>query len=185
MTTRTLLVLALLVTGCASASGDSVPGTQVAQLSREQLLDPETCKGCHPQHYREWASSMHAYASEDPVFVAMNRRGQRETAGEMGDFCVQCHAPLALREGATFDGSNLADLPPKHRGVTCYFCHNAVNVSEPFNNHIELANDTTLRGAIADPVPNGAHASVYSRLQDRNRRESSQLCGSCHDVVTP
>jgi hypothetical protein len=35
------------------------------------------------------------------------------------------------------------------------------------------------------PIPNPAHASAYSTLHDRNAGESSRLCGSCHDVVTP
>lgn len=46
-------------------------------LTREELMKPEACKDCHPKHYREWSASMHAYASQDPVFVAMNKRGQR------------------------------------------------------------------------------------------------------------
>lgn len=186
MRTRFALVLALQLVACESSSATQPDsGAPAATFTREALLDPETCKGCHPQHYREWASSMHAYAAEDPVFIAMNQRGQRETGGELGEFCVRCHAPLALREGATTDGLNLSELPKKIRGVTCYFCHNAVNVGEPFNNDVELANDTTLRGAIADPVPNAAHASMYSPFQDRNRADSSRLCGSCHDIVTP
>ena len=48
-------------------------------LDREALLDPETCKTCHPVAYQEWSGSMHAYAAEDPVFRAMNQRAQRET----------------------------------------------------------------------------------------------------------
>ena len=96
--------LALIFTfgmGCSSEE-DAGPS-----LTREQLMDPETCKGCHERHYREWAGSMHAYAADDPVFVAMNRRGQEETDGALGDFCVNCHAPLAVREGATRDGLTL------------------------------------------------------------------------------
>jgi Cytochrome c554 and c-prime len=173
---------ALLLGACGPSNGAS---DAPMALTREQLLDPAQCKGCHPQHYREWASSMHAYAAEDPVFLAMNRRGQRETGGELGDFCVRCHAPLALREGATSDGLNLDQVPAHLKGVTCYFCHNAIATGEAFNNHVELANDLTLRGAIPDPVPTAAHASAYSVLQDRNRIDSSELCGGCHDVVTP
>src|SRR3954470_24102059 len=88
-------------------------------FTREQLLDPETCRGCHSDHYREWAGSMHAYASQDPVFLAMNRRGQEETDGALGSFCVGCHAPLALREGATTDGLNLAEVPKHLQGISC------------------------------------------------------------------
>jgi hypothetical protein len=182
-----VLLCGLLSFAACQTRDDEAPdaGQQVASLTREQLLDPTQCKSCHPKHYREWASSMHAYAAEDPVFLAMNRRGQRETDNALGDFCVRCHAPMALREGATSDGLNLDEVPAKLKGVTCYFCHNAIGTEEAFNNHVQLANDTTLRGAIADPVPNGAHGSAYSVLQDRNRIDSSQLCGGCHDVVTP
>ena len=89
----------------AGAQNDA--GSKMPALSREELLNPETCKSCHPKHYREWASSMHAYAAKDPVFLAMNQRGQRETKGKLGDFCVNCHAPMAVREGKTKDGLNL------------------------------------------------------------------------------
>lgn len=154
-------------------------------LSREALLDPATCQGCHPDHYRQWASSMHAYASDDPVFLAMNRRGQRETGGELGDFCVRCHAPMAVREGLTHDGLNLAELPSHLKGVTCYFCHNVDAVSGTHNNALELADDTTMRGGIRAPRTNRAHNSKYSALHDGSQSSSADLCGSCHDVVTP
>src|SRR3954452_13466818 len=77
-------------------------------LSRDDLLEPTACQGCHQDHYDEWAGSMHAYAADDPVFIAMNQRGQRETNGSLGTFCVNCHAPMAVRLGATKDGLNLA-----------------------------------------------------------------------------
>jgi hypothetical protein len=175
------LALIVFAAGCNGDGAVEKP----APMTREQLLDPATCAECHPSHYREWASSMHAYAAEDPVFRAMNQRGQRETGGALGDFCVECHAPMAVREKATFDGLDLDAVPAHLRGVTCYFCHNAVEVTDHFNNGIRLADDLILRGAIADPVDPGAHGVAYSRLHDRNRPESAELCGSCHDVVTP
>lgn len=176
----------LCLSSCACDAGQA--GTaedSMEYLSREQLLDPETCKGCHPQHYREWASSMHAYAADDPVFAAMNQRGQRETNGALGAFCVKCHAPMAVSEQATHDGLDLVDVPRKLKGVTCYACHNAISVGDHFNNSLQLADDNSMRAAIDKPIKSPAHAIAYNRLQDSNRRESSELCGSCHDVVVP
>jgi hypothetical protein len=172
-------VLALLATACSNDDTASV-----TRLTRAQLLDPESCQGCHTTHYREWASSMHAGASRDPVFLAMNRRGQRETNGELGTFCVNCHAPMAVRERATEDGLNLEELPRSLQGVTCYFCHDAVQVEGDHNNAILLADGDTLRGGIADPRDPGVHRAAYSRTHDRNHPESSAMCGACHDVVT-
>ncbi len=159
-------------------------GNDPDYLSREELLDPETCKSCHPTHYQQWSGSMHAYAADDPVFLAMNRRGQRETNGELGSFCINCHAPMAVLEGATTDGLNLEDADfPKHlKGVTCFFCHSVDSITEDHNNGLQLATDNVIRGGISDPFPNDAHRSTYSPLHDRNSQESSRMCGSCHDI---
>lgn len=174
-----------LLLGCAlNACGDQ--GARLTpSLTREELLDPRTCQGCHPGQYAEWSGSMHAYAAEDPVFLAMNARGQAETDGRLGSFCVNCHAPLAVREGLTEDGLDLAELPEAMRGVTCYFCHNTAAVEGTHNNPLVLADDRTMRGAFEDAAANIAHASAYAPHFDGARPEASALCGACHDVTLP
>ena len=161
-------------------------GDDDTHLTRDQLVDPETCKTCHADHFTDWAGSMHAYASEDPLFIAMNKRGQRETNSMLGDFCVKCHAPMAVHEGATTDGLNLANLPAKLKGVTCFFCHTVDAVRGDHNAPLELSDDgITMRGEYRDSVKNTAHHTVYSDLHDRDEAASATLCGSCHDIVTP
>ncbi|MFS8068718.1 MAG: multiheme c-type cytochrome, partial [Byssovorax sp.] len=82
---------ALLGSGACSGGGSSgTGGAFAAKLTTEELMDPQACVRCHEEHVRAWSGSMHAYAAEDPVFVAMNARGQRETNGALGDFCVKC-----------------------------------------------------------------------------------------------
>lgn len=163
---------------------DAGPSGVPLPLTRAQLLDPESCKECHPIHYRDWSSSMHAYAGRDPVFVAMNKRGQRETHGELGDFCVRCHAPMALLEKRTRDGLDLDRLPDPQRGVTCYFCHDVVGVLGDHNAMLRLANDTTMRGPIRDPLPTRAHEAQYSEIFDETSPKSTAVCGGCHDILT-
>jgi hypothetical protein len=176
--------------GGSSGSGGSGGGTggaggTAAKLTTEELMDPQACSTCHEDHVKEWSGSMHAYAAEDPVFLAMNARGQRETKGALGDFCVKCHAPMAVRTGATKDGLNLAEVPQKLRGVTCFFCHSVESVAGTHDNPLVLASDGVMRGGISDPVPTGAHEAAYAALLDRGKLESSSLCGSCHDIVAP
>ncbi len=173
----TLLLIALPLLAC-----DDEPAPV---LSAEELLDPAACADCHPTHYREWRGSMHAYAAEDPVFRAMNARGQRETDGALGDFCVQCHAPMALRLGLTTDGTDLDGVPPHLRGVTCVFCHTVDAIEGTHNNPLRLAGDGVMRGGVDDPIQAGGHAMAYSPLHDRHDPRSAALCGSCHDIVTP
>ncbi len=171
---RRAAVLALVVAGCT--------GTE--QMTYEQALDPEQCASCHPDHVRQWSGSMHAFAADDPLFRAMNARGQRETNGELGDFCVQCHAPLALDQGLTTDGMNLADVPKHLRGVTCAYCHLTEAVEGEHNNPLRLSADAVMRGAF-EAADGAAHESAVSPLHDRSNPESSRLCGACHDIVTP
>jgi hypothetical protein len=155
------------------------------KLSVEALQDPDTCAECHPKHHDQWSGSMHAYASDDPVFVAMNRRGQRETNGALGDFCINCHAPMAKQLGFTdFAGFDPAALPPAARGITCYFCHNVEQVTSTHDNGLALANDQTMRGGVKDPAGTSAHHSKYEPLMD-GARNQSEICGSCHDIVVP
>jgi len=174
---RSFLALGLAL-ACNSGDGQAPPSMAV---NRDALLDPATCGQCHRKQYEEWSTSMHAYAADDPIFLAMNQRGQREAG--LGDFCVKCHAPMAVRTGATSDGLNLASLPQSLKGVTCYFCHSVDAVEGTHDNPLRLATDGVLRGPFADPVSNPAHSSSYSMLHDRDRLESARLCGACHDIV--
>jgi hypothetical protein len=174
-----------VLVGLAALSISGCPAPDPTRIAADDpLLDPKTCEPCHPQHYRQWLGSMHAYAAEDPVFRAMNARGQRETAGALGDFCVRCHAPLAVEYGLTRDGLDLDEVPKHLQGVTCYFCHTVAAVEGVHNNPLSLAGDDVMLGAIRDPVETGAHRSAYSPLLDTATAESAAMCGSCHDIVT-
>lgn len=138
-----------------------------APLDAAATREPSTCEGCHPDQTREWASSMHAYATDDPVFVAMNRRGQRETNGELGSFCVRCHAPM------------------DQRGVGCIACHQVSDVEAIHNGGLRFETGGTMRGGLHAPNDNPAHDSSYSDLVDARVPGSSRMCGACHDVVLP
>ncbi|MBE7454710.1 MAG: hypothetical protein HS111_39350 [Kofleriaceae bacterium] len=173
-----LAPVALVALAVLAACGDD-------PLPVEELMKPETCQACHPNHFREWSGSMHAYAGDDPVFLAMNAKGQEETGGALGGFCVQCHAPLALQLGLTTDGLNLPDVPQWAKGVGCYSCHNVVEVTGTHNNPLRLAMDQTMRGGLRDAVESPAHRTAYSSLLDAESQGSSAMCGSCHDIVTP
>jgi hypothetical protein len=143
-------------------------------------MDPQKCQTCHPDHFTEWSGSMHAYASDDPIFLAMEARAQRETNGAIGDFCIKCHAPMAAVTGVSID-----KLPAEHKGVSCYFCHSATAVKGSHDNPITLAKDGVMRAGLKNPTPNTAHDAAYEALLDREDPSSASLCGSCHDIVNP
>jgi hypothetical protein len=175
--------VALLV---ACSDDEPPPATPTPKLTREQLMDGRVCATCHPDHFREWSGSMHAYAAQDPVFLALNKRMQRETNGKNGNFCVNCHAPVAVRLGLTTDGTNLASLDPKVLGVTCFFCHTGILKAGALNNNpLQLSTDNVMHGGFPDPVPNEGHFAAYDAFTDYKNDASALLCGVCHDIVNP
>jgi hypothetical protein len=167
--------------GCSASSAGPPPD----YLTLGTMIDPQTCRSCHVDHYEQWAASIHAYASDDPVFRAMNARGQRETGGQLGSFCVKCHAPMALAQGATTNGLNLDTVPQALHGVTCFFCHTIDKVTGSHNAAVSLSGDLVMRGEYSNPVTNSAHASSYDALHDRAQAQSASMCGACHDIVSP
>jgi hypothetical protein len=188
MRRRCLQLMLALVPAAGCGGGDPAapaPAPPATVSQAFDALDPEACRPCHADQVRAWSGSMHAYASDDPIFRAMNARGQRETGGALGAFCVTCHAPMALARGATVNGGNLASVPAKLHGVTCAFCHAVDAVVESHDGALRLATSGTFYGPIADVVPGAPHGSAYSPLHDRGRVESASACGACHDVRTP
>jgi len=179
MTTRDLTLLALLLSLALTAVAC---GEEETRTHHSRFADSTTCASCHQDHYTEWSQSMHAQSGRDPIFRAMFDKGQRDTNGAVGGFCISCHAPMALRTGASENGDNLDELPDELTGIGCVFCHTVDAVEGTDNNPLKLGDPQVLFGAITNPQPNDSHASAYSPLTDRNNIESSVMCGSCHDV---
>ena len=106
------------VVGVGLASGCGHSGeTATAQATPDAgtLLDPAVCGDCHADHFSQWSGSMHAYASQDPVFLAMNKRMQRENPS-LGTFCVKCHAPMAVLAGPPWAPEGDGHSPPQRDG---------------------------------------------------------------------
>jgi hypothetical protein len=178
------LSASLLSCGHDDGDGPAPAPAPTPTLDAAALRDPKACAACHPAHFEQWSMSMHAYAAEDPIFIAMNAKAQRETGGEIGDFCVKCHAPVAVKDGLTRDGLNLASLPASARGVTCFACHAVDRIDEVHNGGVHLSDDGVMRGGIADPLATAPHAAARSQLHTRDAIGSSSLCGACHDIKT-
>src|SRR3569832_358018 len=86
------LILALLCVACGDPSSPSEHQSPSPPADVDPaLMDSANCQTCHPGQYQQWSGSMHAYATDDPVFLAMNARAQRESNNALGTFCVKCH----------------------------------------------------------------------------------------------
>lgn len=147
--------------------------------SSDRFRSAETCRACHPDHYAEWRTSMHAYAMIDPVFRALVQVRQRDFGGERDAFCTQCHSAIGTRSREIGPGFRFEDLSPVVlEGVTCEACHRISGVERLYNSGHHLDPDGPMRGPIPDPMPTEAHASEGSDLFAR-----PELCGACHEVI--
>ncbi|MEM7051182.1 MAG: multiheme c-type cytochrome [Acidobacteriota bacterium] len=159
-----------------------------------------TCATCHPDHYREWSVSPHAYAQMSPVFNAMHGTILKRTNGTNGDFCIRCHTPVGMNLGEPEFMSNLDRHPTSREGVTCVVCHRLNNAYGKLSGRLAI-----VEGDLFDPVygPSGndelarviesdefrvntergrAGRAIHTRSEKFFQISTSGLCATCHDV---
>lgn len=148
-------------------------------LSVESFNEASKCAGCHPNHYAQWKTSMHAYATIDPIWRTLVAIRQADFEGQRDQFCTQCHTAIGTRGGEVFPMFSFDDFSPiSLEGVTCEACHKVAGIERVYNSGHVLDETGPLRGPIEDPVPNSFHESQFSPLHD-----TSEFCGACHDVI--
>lgn len=165
------------------------------------------CGKCHPQHYREWSVSPHAYAQLSPVFNAMSNRLITLNNGTLGDFCIRCHTPVGMARNEPINISNLDRPPSSREGVTCVNCHRINQAwGKGAGRQALVPGDITqaVYGPIGSTVLNEvlSNPDKYGVLKTNNNPEirgreihqtshrffqltTSGFCGSCHDVFAP
>lgn len=159
-----------------------------------------TCATCHPDHYREWSVSPHAYAQMSPVFNAMHGTILKLTNGTNGDFCIRCHTPVGMNLGEPEFMSNLDRHPTSREGVTCVVCHRLNRAYGKLSGRLAI-----VEGDLFDPVygPTGnrelarviasdeyrvntergrAGRAIHTEAEKFFQLTTSGLCATCHDV---
>lgn len=161
-----------------------------------------TCRTCHPDHYREWSVSAHAYAQLSPVFNAMQATIVKQTSGSNGDFCIRCHTQVGMNLGEPVFMSNMDRHPTSREGITCIVCHRMNTPYGKVSGRFALE-----KGDIFEPVygPTGSAElqrvlglpqtyRVVTNRTEQGRKihtdakkffqiSESSFCGSCHDVT--
>ena len=211
----TLVALAGVVTATqdpSTADPQSVAGAETgeqvltADEEHEKLFlenrfpSATTCATCHPDHYREWSVSPHAYAQMSPVFNAMHGTVLKLTNGTNGDFCIRCHTPVGMNLGEPEFMSNMDRHPTSREGVTCIVCHRVNKAYGKLSGRLAI-----VEGDLFEPVfgPMGndelqrvldsgdyrvntergrAGRAIHTEAQEFFQLSTSGFCGTCHDV---
>lgn len=155
--------MALVAAIMALAAG----GPAAAQEAGLHQLPAESCAGCHPRIFEQWAGSLHARSTPlaDPIHDVFYRALagdplQEDVRAPDGTFpdCLQCHAPIAALDGKTRLDAQFAYA----QGVTCTACH----LIEAY--HGEPAEP-------GQPAKLGIDAYTYSRIRMQGPNGPSDL----------
>ncbi|HCP46385.1 MAG TPA: hypothetical protein DIU15_10100 [Deltaproteobacteria bacterium] len=133
-------------------------------------LSAQTCNACHGEVHDQWASSGHATAATNPVYLA--------ATDALGNppLCRECHLPLqnqrvSLARGPAFLGSTAQEANPDYEpslaleGVTCAACH-------------------VRDGVILGPRTLPTEAAPHRVLQASEFRDV-EACAFCHQLALP
>ncbi len=206
-TGRVLLAIALVaVMAPAAWSQEETAPVRTADEEHAALFLEDrfpaatTCATCHPDHYREWSVSPHAYAQMSPVFNAMHGTILKLTNGTNGDFCIRCHTPVGMNLGEPEFMSNMDRHPTSREGVTCIVCHRVNRAYGKLSGRLAI-----VEGDVFDTVygPTGgeelervidssefrvntergqAGRAIHAEAEPFFQLREAGICGTCHDV---
>ncbi len=204
----TALLVLLASVAVATAAEDAEPksgrAAHLALLEEGAFPSASTCRTCHPNHFREWSASPHAYAQMSVVFQTMHSAVVTLTNGTNGDFCIRCHTPVGMNLGESPVMSNEDRHPTSREGITCISCHRVAENYQRISGRFPLVeaplcepvygpsgneeglNEEVAR-VLADPSIRVAGCdepgrTIHETSEQRVFLTESGFCGACHDV---
>jgi nitrate/TMAO reductase-like tetraheme cytochrome c subunit len=186
----------------SAAEADRAYDAHARLFTGNKYPSAQVCRTCHPNHYREWSTSPHAYAQLSPVFNAMQAAINRQTSVTNGDFCIRCHTQVGMNMKEPLLKSNMDRSPIAREGITCIVCHREPYAYGKVSGRFALAQgdivepiygptgDKELKRVLslpqtyavtADPGQPGRH--IHGGVKKFFALRSPGFCGSCHDVT--
>jgi predicted CXXCH cytochrome family protein len=139
--------------------GAPLPNSESLGSVAPGFRGPQQCAECHPAQFHDWADTIHAKASFDPIFQDF-----LQEASEPGE-CFACHAT----------GYNAATGQFVMAGVTCEACHGPYRATHP-GQSMQIATSQEMCGA--------CHQSTLAEWQISQHGQAGIACVACHEVHT-
>jgi Cytochrome c554 and c-prime len=204
--------IVLLLAALGSASGQKIPNPPLDHAQADmQYPSAKVCGECHPNQYRQWSLSSHAYANLSPMFNKFEQKINDLASGTINSFCVRCHASVGTASGEKRDIAWWDRGPASREGITCVSCHrvgegygktNAARRITPGSIHeavfgpfdtqggikaISEAKDLQLLVSLDQPdKPNEPDGTKWLRIHQAAVQSDiitkSELCATCHQV---
>lgn len=126
---RAGIVLIVLLTVLGTAIGQQIPkpppeeNPDAKAMADELYPSAKACGECHPNQYRQWSLSSHAYANVSPMFNKFEQKINDLASGTINSFCVRCHASVGTALGERRDIPWWERSAASREGITCVTCH--------------------------------------------------------------
>lgn len=91
--------------------------------ANSQYPSARVCGECHPNQFRQWSLSSHAYANLSPMFNKFEQTINDLSSGTVNYFCVRCHASVGTALGEKRSIAWWDRGPASREGITCVSCH--------------------------------------------------------------
>ncbi|MCM8536997.1 MAG: cytochrome c family protein [Lentisphaeraceae bacterium] len=178
---------------------------KMAKKDHDQLLkdgeftSAQSCRKCHPTHFKQWSMSQHAYAQLSPIYMSMQKAINHLTNKTNGDFCIRCHTQVGMIKNESIYASNLERHPMSREGVTCIVCHR-VSPGEDKETSLEYGKvsarlalqKSDLKGRVYGPeagedvkkeIDESGYKKIHKNVGKFSRMSQAGFCSSCHDAV--
>jgi len=136
------------------------------------------CRSCHPEQFREWIGSVHAFATRAP---ASSDYRERDPGDREDPICRGCHGSLDRLLGKSFPPGHPIDLSHlAERTISCTTCHQITD------EHARLGGSNLPEGQC---IPRDADRSdlevPFHKTKSMATVHLSETCGFCHQVTSP
>ena len=169
--------------------GDTIPSNF--------FMKSESCAqaGCHPDIYKQWASSAHHFSSFNNQWYRKSIEYMQDVVGtDPSKFCGGCHDHAVFFNGMMDQPiKDQLERPEAHVGLACTSCHSIVAVKSSMGNgdfvieypplHDLATSENPLLRNLHDfivRVDPGPHRSVFMKPFIRN--QTAEYCSTCHKV---
>ena len=92
-------------------------------VGEKEYPSARVCGECHPNQFRQWSNSSHAYGSVSPMFNKFEQKINDLASGTINYFCIRCHSSVGTSLGERRDMAWWARSPAAREGITCVSCH--------------------------------------------------------------
>src|ERR1043165_1608952 len=165
----------LMLAGLDVAFGQALPNPlpendpHARATADSQYPSAQLCGKCHPNQYKQWSVSSHAYANVSPMFNKFEQRLNDLASGTVNYFCVRCHASVGTalaerREIAWWNRQGAAQ-----EGITCVTCHRNAELYKILVSSDEADRTDYLR--------------IHQQAIQSDILTKSQFCAPCHQVA--